>query len=75
MAAASAMQGMDGQMYEFQGTPLTNQGCESVDFEAFDFGLGGIGMGMDGAITELFMENGGIWSNSVPGFCGPGWHG
>jgi hypothetical protein len=68
MAAASGLHGMDGQgMYDYNG--------QLTGLEAFDFGLGGLTMGVDGAINSLFMENPGLWgSNSVPGgFFGGGW--
>ena len=46
-------------------------GCSFYDFpghlvglEGFDYGLGGLGMGVDGAITGMFMENGGLWGMS-----------
>jgi hypothetical protein len=65
---SAAMQGMDGQpMYDYNG--------QLTGLEAFDFGLGGLGMGMDGAITGLFLENGGIWgTNTVPEGFFTGWN-
>jgi hypothetical protein len=41
--------------------------------ESFDYGLAGFGM--DGAITGLFMGEGGMWGmGGVPGAFYPGWH-
>lgn len=69
MSAAAGMSGMDGQgVYDYPG--------QLSGLEAFDFGLDGLGMGVDSAITGLFMENSTLWgANAMPGAFFGGWHG
>jgi hypothetical protein len=50
---------MDPQAYQYpQQVPISG-------FENFDYGLGGLGMGMDGAISGLFMADG-LWNYNEP---------
>ena len=54
----SAM-GMDSQPYQYpQQVPVTG-------FENIDYGLAGLGLGMDGAISGLFMADG-LWNYNEP---------
>jgi len=44
--------------------------------EGLDFGLHGLGVGVDGAINGLFMESGPLWGmQSIPGTFMGGWPG
>lgn len=51
-------------LYEYPG-PMAG-------VEGFDYGLGAMGMGMDNAITGLFMHDG-AWIGAAPGAFF-GWH-
>lgn len=74
-AAAAAMAAAPGTVALDNGS-----GCSFYDFpghlvglEGFDYGLGGLGMGVDGAITGMFMESGGLWG--ISGSMGGAWLG
>jgi hypothetical protein len=50
---------MDPAAYAYQGQP------GMAGYDGFDYGLGSLGMGMDGAISGLFMADG-LWSAYDP---------